>query len=170
MCENYFAEDFFKFLIGGTILIFQLGFAKCPGYTCRYADILCYYEQKVIHLNELEFRSPKDTLCLVWSILTHWFWSRKIFKCLQCIFAISLLSPLGKGMTVQLQKLESTLPKDTFCQVWFEFCPSDLERKFLSYVKVFSLFCFYLPLRGKWPSVRTNLNPHCTRMLCSKFG
>ena len=118
MCENYFAEDFLKFLIGGTILIFQLGFAKCPGYTCRYADILCYYEQKVIHLNELEFRSPKDTLCLVWLILTHWFWSRKIFKCLQCIFAISLLSPLGKGMTVQLQKLESTLPKDTFCQVW----------------------------------------------------
>ena len=47
-------------------------------------------------LNKLESPSPKNALCQVWLKLAHWF-LRRFFKFCQCIFAILLLSPLGKG-------------------------------------------------------------------------
>ena len=37
---------------------------------------------------------------------------KKIFKFRQCIFAISLLSPLEKGRALHLNKHESPSPKD----------------------------------------------------------
>ena len=44
----------------------------------------------------------------------------KIFKFRQCIFAISLSSPLGKGpgASASLSKLESPSFKDILRQVW----------------------------------------------------
>ena len=43
---------------------------------------------------------------------------KTIFKVRQCIFAISLLSLLGKERTLHSNKHESPIPKDALCQVW----------------------------------------------------
>ena len=107
MCRNYFREDVF-----GGILILSWALLKAQAIGMQSTCVTM--NRNVIHLNELEFLSPKDIFCLVWLVL------EEIFKCLQCIFAILLLSSLGKGMTLYLHKLLSPLPKDTFCQVWFK--------------------------------------------------
>ena len=49
-----------------------------------------------LHLNELKYSSHKNVLFQVSLKLTKWFWRLKIFEFPQCIFAISLLSPLMK--------------------------------------------------------------------------
>ena len=43
---------------------------------------------------EHESPSPKNALCHVWLKLALWFFTKKIFNLCQCIFAISLSSPL----------------------------------------------------------------------------
>ena len=45
---------------------------------------------------------------------------KKIFRCWKCIFTMSLLSPLEKGVALHLNKLESPTPKDALCQVWLK--------------------------------------------------
>jgi hypothetical protein len=45
---------------------------------------------------------------------------KKIFKNFQCIFTLSLLSPLEMGYPLHLNKLESPSPKDDLCQVWLK--------------------------------------------------
>ena len=49
----------------------------------------------VAYLNRLESPSPKGALCQVWLKYGSEF-LQKIFKFCQCIYGISLLSPLGK--------------------------------------------------------------------------
>ena len=51
----------------------------------------------ILHLNNLESPSPKASLWQVWFKLVQWFLRRRFFKFCQCTFAISLISPLGKG-------------------------------------------------------------------------
>ena len=91
-------------------------------------------------LRNLEYPSPKDVLCEVWLKLT----SGSVEEFHHCIFAIWLLSPLGKR-------------RDTlFEQTWiiFTFVPSlveigrvVLERKmFFNFVNEFSLFGYNMYL------------------------
>ena len=69
------------------------------------------------------------------------------FKLCQCIFCTSLLSPLGKGMALQVNWLEPPSPKDAFCQVWLKLAQWFWRRRFFkNFFKVFSLFRNYLPL------------------------
>ena len=50
-----------------------------------------------LHLKERESPSPKNAPCQVWLKLAKWFW-RNIFKnSSECIFTISLSSPLRIG-------------------------------------------------------------------------
>ena len=44
----------------------------------------------------------------------------KIYKFLQCIFAICNYHPLEKGWALHLNKFESTSPKKALCQVWLK--------------------------------------------------
>ena len=48
--------------------------------------------------------------------------------------------------------------------------PVVLERRFLNFVNVFSLFRNYLPFEKRVSFIWRNLNPHIPRMLCAKFG
>ena len=59
---------------------------------------------------KIESPSSKDTLCRVWSKLKVL--ERKILKLGQCIFAISLLSPLEMGGALHLNKHEASSPMD----------------------------------------------------------
>ena len=46
---------------------------------------------------------------------------KKIFKFRQCFFSLFRnYLPLEKGMALNLKKLESTLPKNALCQVWWK--------------------------------------------------
>ena len=54
---------------------------------------------------------------------------------------------LGKGMTINLKKLESSSPKDALCQVWLNLIQQFWRRRFSNFVNVFSIYRHYLPLR-----------------------
>ena len=75
---------------------------------------------RVLHQNKVESPSPKNALCQVWLKLTHWFLRTRFFKVRQCIFAISLLPPLEKGLALHLNKFESPSPRGALCQVWLK--------------------------------------------------
>ena len=57
-----------------------------------------------LHLNKIESPSPKDALCQVWLHEIGPVVLERIFKFLQCIFAILLLSPLEKGLGPSINK------------------------------------------------------------------
>ena len=63
-------------------------------------------------------------------------------------------------MVLHLNKLESSLPKDTLCHIWLK-----LAELFWRFFK-FSLFPNYTPLE-KGPVHLNSLHP---KMLCAKFG
>ena len=52
-----------------------------------------------------------------------------IFKFRQCIFAISYLSPLGKGVALYLNKIESLFTQGCFAPCLVEISPVVLEKK-----------------------------------------
>ena len=54
---------------------------------------------------------------------------KKIFKFCQSIFAILLLSPLGKERDIHLNTFESSSPKDALCQVWLKLSQWFLRRR-----------------------------------------
>ena len=71
---------------------------------------------------------------------------KKISKFRQYTFAISLLSPSEKSVTLNLNNIESPLPEDVLYRVWLKLAKWFLRRRFLNFVNVFSLFRNYLPL------------------------
>ena len=59
----------------------------------------------------------------------------------------SNLSPLGKGVALYLNKLESPSPKDALCQVCLKLAQWFWRRKlYFNFVNVFWLFSNHLPL------------------------
>ena len=74
---------------------------------------------------------------------------KKIFKFRQSIFAISYLSPFGKGLALwalHLKQLESPSPKDALCKVWLKLAQWFWRRRFFNFVNAFLLFRNYLSL------------------------
>jgi hypothetical protein len=68
---------------------------------------------------------------------------KTIFRNFQCIFTLSLLSPLGEELSLQLNKLKSPLPKDDLFQVWLKL--AQWFGRFLNDPAPFLHFCGYLP-------------------------
>ena len=66
-------------------------------------------------------------------------------KKILCVFAISLLSLLGKWWGPLYNKLEFTSPNNALCQVWLKLALW-FWRRFLNFINILSLFCYYLPL------------------------
>ena len=48
--------------------------------------------------------------------MAQWFWRRRFFYSVNVFYYL----PLEKGGALQLNKLESPLPKDALCQVWLK--------------------------------------------------
>ena len=69
---------------------------------------------------------------------------KKIFKFCQCIFAISQLSPLGKGRGPSFEQTWTLHPR-MLCAKFGWNWPSGSGKDF-NFVNVLSLFCNYLPL------------------------
>ena len=79
-----------------------------------------YNNLLLIHLNKLEFPSPKDALWQVWLKLAEWFRRRRFFNFVNIFLLFRNYLPLQKGRALYLNKLESPSPKDALCQVWLK--------------------------------------------------
>jgi hypothetical protein len=53
----------------------------------------------------------------------------RFFSNFQCIFTLSLLSPLGEGQSSSFEETESPPPKDDLCPVWLKLAQLVLEKK-----------------------------------------
>ena len=94
----------------------------------------------VLHLNKLEFPSPKDALCQVWLKLAQWFWRRRFLNFINVFSLFRNYLPLEKVGALHLNKLESPSPKDALCQVWMKLAQWFWRRRFLNFLNVFLLF------------------------------
>ena len=72
--------------------------------------------EKVPPLTKIESPSLKDALCRL--KLGLWYWRRFYFVRVLLLFRYYL--PLEKGETFPLNKLASSWPKDSLCQVWWK--------------------------------------------------
>ena len=68
---------------------------------------------------------------------------KKIFKFRQCIFAIWLLSPLGKRWVPLVEQTWVFIIKNALCQVWLKLAKWFWRRRFFNFVNEFSLFRNY---------------------------
>jgi hypothetical protein len=92
---------------------------------------------------------------------------KKIFKNFQCIFTLSLLSPLRvKGYPLHLKKLKSPPSKNDLCQVWLKLVMWFRRRRFVKDPTPFLHFRDYLPFEEdmalylnklEFPSPKDNL-------------
>ena len=74
---------------------------------------------------DLHIKNWIDTLCQVCLKMPHWFWRRRLL----CIFTICNYLHFEKGVSlIWKKKLEASSPKDTLCQVWYNW-PVVLEKK-----------------------------------------
>ena len=86
-----------------------------------YSDIIYLWKRlwPSFHLNKLElFPLKEDDVC-IFEIGPQVL--KKILKYHQCILAILLLSPIGKGMFLNLKKLESPSTKDACFTMFYNF-------------------------------------------------
>ena len=99
----------------------------------------------VLHLNKLESPLPKDALCPF-----GWNWpsgsGEEDFLILSMILLFRNYLPLKKGGALHLNKLESSLPKDTLCQVWLILATWFLRGRFFLISSIY--FRNYLPYLG----------------------
>ena len=51
-----------------------------------FRNYLPFEKDGALHLNKLDFPSPKDALCKVWLKLAQWFWRRRFFLILSMYF------------------------------------------------------------------------------------
>jgi hypothetical protein len=89
----------------------------------------------------------------------------KILKNFQCIFTLSLLSPLG---IVPLNNLESPSPKNDLCQVCLEFVQL-FWRRFSNDPSPFLHFWDYLTFEDDLALYLNKLENLHPRIICTKF-
>ena len=111
-----------------------------------------------LHLNKLESSSPKDSLCQVLLKMAQWFWRRRFLKVLNVFLLFRNYLPFEKGVAHHLNKFESPLTKNAFCQVWLKLDQLFWRRRFFKVANLFLLFPNYrylpfgkdLPLEQTW--------------------
>ena len=119
---------------------------------------------------KLESSSPKNALCQVWLKMAQWFWRWRFFKSSQCIFAISKLSPLEKGVAFHLNNLNPLHPRMLCAKFGLSWTSGSWGEDFLKFSVYFYYFTIISPLGRAWPFIRTNFNPLHQVILCAKFG
>ena len=69
-----------------------------------------------LHLNKVEYPSPKDAMCQIWLKLAQWFWRRRFFYFINVFSLFRNYRNFEKGGDLHLNKLESPSSKDVVCQ------------------------------------------------------
>ena len=99
-----------------------------------------------LYLNKFESPPPKNALCQVWMKLAQWSLRRRFFLSSSIYFNYFLIFSTWKRVWPFIwKKLESPSPKDALCQVWLKSALTFL-RRFLTFINVYLLFPYYLPL------------------------
>ena len=78
--------------------------------------------------------------------------------------------PLERSGVIHFNEYKSSSPENALCQVWLKLAQLFWRKRFLNFVNIFSLLCYYLPLEKSMVLCLKNLNPLYPRMLCAKFG
>ena len=125
--------------------------SQCP---LSEEKIHCLLYEK-IHLNTLEFSSPKHDLCQVWLKLVQWFLKRRFLNFVKVFLLFRNYFHLERGTALHLYKFEPPSPKNALCQVWLKFIQWFMRRRFLFFVNVLSLFRDNLHL-GKGGTLHLN--------------
>jgi hypothetical protein len=87
----------------------------------HFYDYLPFEENLALYSKKLEFPLPKDNMHQVWIlILAHWFWRKIILKIFSVFLLFRYYLPLEKGNPLQLNKFESTSPKDDLYRVYLK--------------------------------------------------
>ena len=86
---------------------------------------------RALHLNKLEFPSPKDILGQVWLTFAHWFWRKRFFKFVNVfvLFRNYILLEKG-GEHLHLKKL-NPLHQKMICAKFVWKCSSGFGKEFL---------------------------------------
>ena len=95
---------------------------------------------------------------------------KKIFKCCQCIFAISLSSSLEKGWGHSFEQAWVLITQECFVPSLVVIGPVILEKKIFKVRQHIYYFVIISPWKEAGSLIRINMNPHHQRMLCAKFG
>ena len=82
-----------------------------------FRNYLPLEKDRALHLNKLQFSSPKDALCQIWLKLAQWFWRRRFFNVVTVFSLFRNYLPLEKDRALHLNKPKSPSPKDALCQV-----------------------------------------------------
>ena len=85
-------------------------------------------------------------------------------------FAISLLSPLGKGRGSSFEQTLIPIIQQCFVQSLIEIGPVVLGKKILKFRQYIFSFVIISPSKRVWTFIGTKFNSHHQRMLCAKFG
>ena len=131
-------------------------------------------KKPIIYIIRIEgsfhFFSPKDDLCQIWLKLVLAVLENNIFKFCQCIFAISWLSPLGKGLGPSFDQTWILVNQECIVPSLVEIGPVVLEEKnFLIKTMFFRYFLIISPWKRTRPLIWINLNLKHPRMHCGKF-
>ena len=122
-------------------------------YIFAIRDYLPLEKGVALHLNKLEFPSPKDALCQIWLKLAQRFW-RRFLNFVNVFSLFHNYLPLKEGGALHLIKLKFPSPKDALCQVWLKLTQWFWRRRFFNFINVCLLFCNYLPLeKGGGPFI-----------------
>ena len=95
-------------------------FLKLVKVFSQYRNYLPLEKGGALHLNKLEFPSPKDALCHVWLKLAQWFWRRRFFNFVNVFSLFLNYLPLERGGPLYLIKLEPHPLKDALCKDWLK--------------------------------------------------
>jgi hypothetical protein len=88
-------------------------FLNHPTHFCNY---LPFEENLALYLNNLKSPLPWNDLHQVLLKLAYWFW-RRFWNIFNVFLLFCYYLPLGKGIPLHLNNLQSPPPEDNFCQV-----------------------------------------------------
>ena len=112
-----------------------------------------------IHLNKLEFPTPKDALFQVCVRLAQWFWRKRFLNSLNKFSLLCYYLSLEKGVVLHLNKMnESRKPKDVDCLSWLELVSGSWEEYFVFPWKYFHYLISISTWKRMWSFISTILN------------
>ena len=124
---------------------------------CYFIIFFPLEKNGALHLNKLEFHSPKDALSQVCLKLAQWFWRRGFFKIL--LKYIHYFAVIFPWKIEQLNK-ESSSPNNALCQVWLKLA------QWLNFINVFAILLLS-PLGKRLGPTFEQLHVLHLRMLCA---
>jgi hypothetical protein len=123
-------EQFWIYIISGSLyvnmtysgsVVLRKWFLNDPTPFLNFCNYLSLEEDLALHLYSFDFLLPKNDLHQVWLKLASWFWRTRFLKLLSVFLLFCYYLPLGKGVPIHLNNLES-LPLRIICtksgQIW----------------------------------------------------